>query len=105
MELTERGIVFVDYPISGEQVTPFRSVLSLSSKGTVGGQLTLSYADAFKMGFAGVIDRSGSLQETEKELAATLEYMSKIDESAHTMSDIDFLRAEKYFIRACEKLD
>ena len=105
MELTERGINFVNYPISEEHVTPFRSVLSLSSKETVGGQLTLSYADAFKTGFAGVIDRSGSLQETEKEIVATLEYMSKIDESAHTMNDIDFLRAEKYFIRACEKLD
>ena len=72
MELTERGINFVNYPISEEHVTPFRSVLSLSSKETVGGQLTLSYADAFKLGFAGVIDRSGSLQETEKELAVSV---------------------------------
>lgn len=105
MELTERGIVFVDYPIPEEHVTPFRSVLNLSSKETAGGQLTLSYSDAFKMGFAGVIDRSGSLKETEKEIGATLEYMSKIDESTHEMKEIDFLRAEKYFIRACEKLD
>ena len=105
MELTERGIIFVKYPISKEQVIPYRSVLNLSSKQEVGGQLTVSYADAFKMGFAGVIDRAGLLQETEREIVATLEYMSKVDDSIHTMNDIDFLRAEKYFIRACEKLD
>lgn len=105
MELSERGILLVKYPLAEEQAIPFRCVISLSSKTSSGGQLTLSYADAFRMGYAGVIDRSGLLHETEREVVATLEYINKIDESAHSMKEIDFLRAEKFFMRACEMLD
>lgn len=105
MNLSKRGVIYVDYPVSEKHVTPYRSVLSLCSKQHKGGQLTLSYTDAFKMGFAGVIDRSEQLKETEKEIVAVERYIYSLDEHDHSADDIEFLRAEKYFVRACEKLD
>lgn len=98
MIMTTKSMQLVNFPFSDGQVqSPFMTVLCLPGNVYPQGDIVITYADAFAMRFAGLVDYNKDKHHVDSELGATKTLCDKISNQPYSLEAIELLLAEKYF--------
>ena len=82
-----------------------RSVICIRPDERRTGLLSMSYTEAFTLGFAGLIDLNRPISIAKQEIVASIKLNEKIQKQGQTGTSPGLLLAEKYMKIACQESD